>query len=153
MKERIKGLIKEKLRKLILWALDSLVIYCSGGFDGRLIGTPSQVGYFTLIDYGGNVIIGKNVKIGYGVIILSASTITGSREVQYVREPVIIGDNVEIGSGAVILPGVKIGDNATIAAGAVVTKNIPPNSIVAGVPAKVVKWKIKSDLQDDVKTD
>jgi len=53
--------------------------------------------------------------------------------------PVKIGDNVWIGMGAVILKGVTIGDNSVVAAGAIVTKSIPPNTIVAGNPALVVK--------------
>lgn len=53
--------------------------------------------------------------------------------------PVKIGDNVWIGERAIILKGVLIGDNAIIAAGAVVTKNVEPNTIVAGNPAKFIK--------------
>lgn len=83
--------------------------------------------------------IGINVKIGYGVIILSASTIVGSKNTQIIRKPVIIGNNVEIGSNAVVLPGVTIGDNSTIGAGAVVINDIPANSVAVGVPAKVIK--------------
>ncbi|MFP8643707.1 acyltransferase [Priestia aryabhattai] len=50
-----------------------------------------------------------------------------------------IGNNVHIGINAVIMPGVKIGDNVVVGVGAVVTKDIPSNSIVAGIPAKVIK--------------
>ena len=53
--------------------------------------------------------------------------------------PVNIGENVWIGSSATILPGVTIGDNSIIAAGAVVTKDVPENTVVAGVPAKILK--------------
>ena len=53
--------------------------------------------------------------------------------------PVIIKDNVWVGMGAVILKGVTIGENAVVAAGAIVTKSVPPNAIVAGNPAQVVK--------------
>lgn len=53
--------------------------------------------------------------------------------------PISIGDNVFIGYNATVLPGVKIGNNSIIGAGAVVTKDVPENSIVAGVPAKVIK--------------
>ncbi len=56
-----------------------------------------------------------------------------------VTAPVIIGDNVWIGMNAVILKGVTIGDNSVVAAGSVVTKNIEPNTVVAGNPAVVVK--------------
>lgn len=59
--------------------------------------------------------------------------------------PVVIGDHVWIGIGAIILKGVTIGDGAVIAAGAVVTRDVPPRSVAAGNPAKVIKktvdWK------------
>lgn len=52
--------------------------------------------------------------------------------------PIAIGNNVSIGTNALILPGVTIGDNCIVGAGAVVTKSVPANSVVAGVPAKVI---------------
>ena len=57
----------------------------------------------------------------------------------YSSGPVIIGRNVWIGDKATILPNVKIGDGAVIAANAVVTKNVPPYTVVAGCPAKIIK--------------
>ena len=54
-------------------------------------------------------------------------------------EPINIGSNVFIGINAIIMPGVSIGDNCIIGSGAIVTKNIPPNSLAVGVPAKVIK--------------
>lgn len=56
-----------------------------------------------------------------------------------ITKPITIGNDVYIGNNVIILPGVEIGNNVIIGAGAVITKNIPNNSVVAGVPAKVIK--------------
>ena len=138
-------LIINKFRRVI-WKIiglpDSLLVTYKSDFpDGNLIGKPEQIGRFSVVDYGGNVKIGKNVKIGYGVIILSVSTITGSKNTEIIRKPVIIGDNVEIGSNTVILPGVTIGDNSTIGANSLVNKDIPSNSVAVGSPVMVIKTK------------
>jgi acetyltransferase-like isoleucine patch superfamily enzyme len=86
------------------------------------------------------VIFKGMVLIGPGVKLISANhgngdQLSGHREAQ----PISIGDNVWIGANAVILPGVTVSDGAIIAAGAVVTKNVPPDSIAAGVPARFTK--------------
>jgi acetyltransferase-like isoleucine patch superfamily enzyme len=52
---------------------------------------------------------------------------------------VVIRKNAWIGAGAIILPGVTVGENSVVAAGALVNKDIPPNTVVAGVPAKVIR--------------
>ena len=110
--------LASKFRRIIqgiVWHYLSPSIYRSApSADGKLIGKPAQIGNFCLIDYGGNVTIGQNVKIGYGVFIISSSTITGSKNTRVLRKPIVIGDNVEIGSNSVILPGVAIGNNTTI---------------------------------------
>lgn len=54
--------------------------------------------------------------------------------------PITIGDDVWIGGGAIVLPGITVGDGAVIGAGAVVTRDVAPYAVVAGNPAKVVKW-------------
>ncbi|MBR6646045.1 MAG: CatB-related O-acetyltransferase, partial [Clostridia bacterium] len=60
-------------------------------------------------------------------------------------ETTIIGNDVWIGHSALILEGVKIGDGAIVGAGAVVTKDVPPYSIVVGVPAKVIKYRFSEN--------
>ena len=57
--------------------------------------------------------------------------------------PISIGNHVWIGAGATILKGVTIGDNAIIGAGSVVTKDVPPNTIVAGNPAHIIRQRIE----------
>ena len=93
--------------------------------------------------------IGKNSTLAYQTTILTSANPNYpynklSELYPPMHAPVVIGDNVWVGARSVILPGVTIGNNVVIAAGAVVTKDIPDNSLVAGVPA-VVKRKIQYD--------
>ncbi len=85
--------------------------------------------------------IGERVAIAPDVVIRDndAHQIVGSA----VSEPIKIGNHVWIGARAMILKGVTIGDNAVIAAGSVVTHDVPPNCLVAGVPAIIKKEKIE----------
>ena len=130
----------------------------------KLIGKPVHES-FTLFppfttDCGKNITIGKNVFINsgcrfqdHGGITIGDGTLIGHNMVlatlnhdfdpekrsTNLPAPISIGANVWIGSSVTVLPGVTIGDNAIIAAGAVVTKDVPENVIVGGVPARVIK--------------
>lgn len=92
-----------------------------------------------------SVTLGNGVAIADGVLIRDCD----DHDIQYEgyekTAPVVIGNRVWIGQRAVILKGVTIGDNAIVAAGSVVTKDVPANTIVAGVPARVIRenvtWK------------
>lgn len=88
------------------------------------------------VNIGNHVMIGPNVDIYTVNHPLSAK---GRREYLAQASPVNIGDDVWIGGKVTITPGVSIGNNVVIASGAVVTKDIPDNTLAAGVPAKVIK--------------
>lgn len=78
------------------------------------------------------------ITIGKNTVIALRVTILAHDDASHTVAKVDIGDHVFIGAGAIILPGVTIGDHAIIAAGAVVNKDVPANSTVGGVPAKVL---------------
>ncbi|WP_288633368.1 DapH/DapD/GlmU-related protein [uncultured Megamonas sp.] len=89
--------------------------------------------------------IGNDVAISHDVTIMDSDAHEGLWAGYEKTKPIKIGNHVWIGTRVTILKGVTVGDNAIIAAGAVVTHDVPANSIVAGVPAKVinsnVNWK------------
>lgn len=92
--------------------------------------------------------IGDYVMIGPNTLITTVNhplTPKGRREHLGIGKPVTIGNDVWIGGNVTILPGVTIGNNVVIAAGAVVTKDVPDNCVVGGVPAKKIK-----DIENDV---
>ena len=94
------------------------------------------------IRLGNNVRMGKYVLItdnAHGNASLELMDIAPNHRPLYSKGPVLIDDNVWIGEKASIMPGVHIGKGCIIAANAVVTKDVPPYSVVAGVPAKVIK--------------
>ena len=107
-----------------------------------IIGDHTRIGLHNTII--GPVEIGNNVNLAQGITVTALNhnfSDTNKRidEQGVSTNPVTIEDDVWVGANAVILPGVTIGEHCVIAAGAVVTKDVPPHSLVAGVPAKVIK--------------
>ena len=119
-------------------------------------------------DYGKNIHVGEDFLTNYNVTILDIAPVhigdyvmigpntlistvghsaspKGRREKLAYSKPVTIGSDVWIGGNCTILPGVTIGNNVIVAAGAVVTKNVPDNCVVGGVPARIIK-QIENDL-------
>jgi acetyltransferase-like isoleucine patch superfamily enzyme len=86
--------------------------------------------------------IGDGVTISYGVIVLTTSWALqddGFYGHEHISKSVVIQDNAWIAARAVILPGITVGARSVVAAGSVVTHDVPPGTIVAGVPAKVLR--------------
>ena len=114
-------------------------------------GKNTRVGKGVFINFGctfldqGGITIGDGVFIAPDVKILTEGhPEEPSRRHTLLTKPVVIGDRVWIGAGATILPGVTIGENAIVAAGAVVSRDVEPDTIVGGVPARVLR-KIRRD--------
>ena len=106
-----------------------------------IIGDYTRIGLYSTII--GPVCIGNHVNLAQGITITALnhnfSDATKRIDEQGITtKPVVIKDDVWIGANAVVLPGVTIGSHAVVAAGAVVTHDVPDNTVVGGVPAKVI---------------
>lgn len=103
---------------------------------GAVINIGAEIGDGTMIDMGailgGRAIVGKHSHIGAGAVLAGVVEPASA-------QPVRVGDNVLIGANAVVIEGVSIGDGAVVGAGAVVIKDVAARTVVAGVPAKVIK--------------
>lgn len=138
----------------------------------RLIGKPVDQGFGLFppfhTDCGKNITLGKNVfinmgckfqdqggifigdgaLIGHNVVLATLNHAKSPRDRgTMIPAPIHIGRNVWIGSNATVLPGVTIGDGAIVAAGTVVTRDVPENTIVGGVPARVIRPLSQEELQ------
>ena len=117
--------------------------HCDNGLNIR-VGDHFLANYNVTILDRALVDIGSNVLIAPGTVITTVNHSLSPRrrlENQCQALPIRIGDNVWIGANCTILPGVSIGENAVIAAGAVVTRDVPANAIVAGVPARLLRYE------------
>jgi acetyltransferase-like isoleucine patch superfamily enzyme len=104
------------------------------------IGDGTWIGAFTVIDGSGGLTIGRGCDVSSGAQIYTHSSarrcVSGRAFPVVERAPVRIGDHVFIGAGAIITMGVTIGSHSVVAAGAVVTRDVPPYTVVSGVPAR-----------------
>ena len=117
----------------------------SGSADPRRslsIGPRSFINRQVYFDCSGSIKIGAGVSIGHHCIIITTGHAIGPpefRAADTLIQNVVIGDGAWIGAGATILPGVTIGDGAIVAAGALVASGVAPNTLVGGVPAKLIR--------------
>lgn len=131
--------------------------YVISKFEGAICqGDNVKVG--KNVSFGGNVLlygtatisIGSHTMIGYNTIIHTSTHDYNSHPIWLKRidRPVEIGNHVWIGAGAIILPGIRIGDYAVVGAGSVVTRHVPSGAIVAGNPAKIIKYRDLEKLKN-----
>lgn len=97
----------------------------------------AKIGKRFFIDHGMGVVIGETAEVGDNVTLYHGVTLGGTTWKKIKRHPTI-GNNVVVGTGAKILGPIEIGDNTRIGANSVVVNDIPSNSIVVGIPGKVV---------------
>jgi len=120
---------------------------CNPG-QGLRIGDRSNIGRYSYIGCSGLITIGCDVMISPRVSMYAEDhnyqdANVPMREQGVIRAPIVIEDDCWIASGAVILASVTIGRGSIVAAGSVVTRDVPPYSIVAGVPARVIRNRLE----------
>ncbi|MFD6881290.1 MULTISPECIES: sugar O-acetyltransferase [unclassified Rhodococcus (in: high G+C Gram-positive bacteria)] len=137
------------------------------------LGEGAEVRAPLYVDYGYNITIGPRTFVNFGAVMLDVARISIGADVQIgpnvqlltpthpldaelrrakweAAEPITIGDNVWLGGGVIVCPGVTIGENTVVGAGAVVTRDLPPNVVAAGVPARVVRQVPPSSPDSDL---
>ncbi|WP_315974591.1 sugar O-acetyltransferase [Micromonospora sp. MA102] len=116
-------------------------LYCDYGHHTH-IGPRSFVNFNAVFLDVARITIGADVQIGPNVQLLTAThpVEPAARRAKWeAAQPITIGDNVWLGGGAIVLAGVTIGDNTVVGAGAVVTRDLPPNVVAVGNPARPVR--------------
>ncbi|MBQ0140940.1 MAG: 2,3,4,5-tetrahydropyridine-2,6-dicarboxylate N-acetyltransferase [Kurthia sp.] len=120
---------------------------------GSVINIGAEIGARTMIDMnavlGGRATVGEDCHVGAGAVLAGVIEPPSA-------DPVVIEDNVLIGANAVVLEGVRVGEGSVVAAGAIVTKDVAPYSVVAGVPARLIKTidektKSKTEIMQELR--
>lgn len=115
-----------------------------GNYSNLILNKNSEINANCFFLAKDKIIIGENSTLAYQVTILTSSNPNGpinklSKIYKKFQAPVKIGNNSWIGARAIILPGITVGNFCVVGAGSVVTKNVPDYSVVAGIPARVIK--------------
>lgn len=124
---------KHQLKLIARW-----VSQLARGLTGIEIHPGASIGSGFFIDHGMGVVIGETAEIGNEVTLYHGVTLGGTSLSKGKRHPTL-GDRVVVGAGAKILGAIMIGADSRIGANAVVVRNVPPNSVVVGVPGQVVR--------------
>jgi serine O-acetyltransferase len=112
------------------------VMHVARFFTGIEIHPAAKLGSGLFIDHGMGVVIGETAEVGENVTLLQGVTLGGTSLKREKRHPTL-GSNVVVGAGAKIIGALRIGDGSRIGAGSVVVREVPPNSVVVGVPGRV----------------
>lgn len=140
-KEKLDSLIKKLFGKVGSNFIISQSFYCDYGKNIEIGDNFFANHNLVILDcakvtFGNNVLIGPNCSFNTPQHPLDVETRNKFLEYAY---PIKVGNNVWFGANVTVCPGVNIGDNVVVGAGSVVTKDVPPNCVVAGVPAKIIK--------------
>ena len=151
----VKAVFFHKIANFFCIAKMDLIARIISQFSRFLTGIEihpkAKIGKNLFIDHGMGVVIGETSEIGDNVTIYHNVTLGGvspsinSNEQRDVKRHPTLEDNVIVGSGAQVLGPVVVGKNAKIGANAVVTKNVPENAVMIGIPAKNIKTKSEPD--------
>ncbi len=126
------------LHRIGLKFLARLISQTTRGLTGIEIHPGATIGKGLFIDHGMGVVIGETTVIGDNVTLFQGVTLGGTGKEKGKRHPTI-GNNVVVGAGAKVLGSFTIGDNVAIGANAVVVREVPPESVVVGVPGRIVR--------------
>lgn len=121
-------------RRIFLGA--RLISHLSRFLTGIEIHPGAKIGPGFFVDHGMGVVIGETAEIGENVTLYHGVTLGGTSWKREKRHPTV-GNNVVVGAGAKLLGPIRVGDFSRIGSGAVVLKDVPPNSVVVGVPGRV----------------
>lgn len=114
-------------------------LYCEFG-KNLTIGAGVFINMGCRFQDAGGITIGDETLIGHGSTLVTLNhAVDPARRADMVPAPVVIGRRVWLGAAVTVVPGVTIGDGAIVGAGAVVTKDVPDNAVVAGVPARLIR--------------